>query len=1027
MAPPATNTDAHSTRARKTAYVLRVPPPADTPPPRLPDYELLRLIGRGSYGDVWLARAVTGVFRAVKIIWRERFPDERPYVREFEGVTRFAAISLREPSQLALLHAGRSETEGFFYYVMELADDAEHGRTIEPETYVPLTLRELHRRHVRIHPAEVVALGAALSRGLATLHRAGLVHRDIKPSNVVLIGGVPKLADIGLVAAASAGLTFVGTEGFVPPEGPGAPAADVYSLGKVLYELATGLDRHDWPRLPPDLAELPDRRALLELNEVLVRACEPDARKRFLDAGALLDELLLLQAGKSIRRLRTAERRTARALRAAAVFAVVAAVAGSGAWIEHQRAAQETERRRTAEVDRDALRQRTVYAAQLAQAQRAIEQNDFGRARRLLVEATPSPGEPDLRGFEWHALLQLAQGDPCDVIRDGGPAIDFVTVSPDGATLAVHDEDRKVVLYDAATLQERFVLPGVQRLAGFSSDGNWLLGTNVRSGLQRWRTADGSADPEVRGGASYRPLGAQGTHRVIAWANPRAADATRGTPAKPGALIVWDFASASEVFHLPMESADDTAPWEYFRSAVSPSGEEIAVVFGQGRGTALRYQLTHANLGSAGVISHQTLENFLPNALGVLPDDRGRGTWWVAEPASGRQLRFSTSSRQWESTTQTLPIGISHQVRSRLGGDDILLQAHHAHVSLRRRSEENPCLLQGHGTLITSMAALPQGTFITASAAGELRRWSMATSQHGGPQRQCWNSHGAGSETMFSPDGDVIYAPLDGAAVVALDAATLEPRETIPGIRRLIGRTSQVLWGISADGSAVVGWNLDQRRFETEIGRSATVIVNATLAPDGKRLCFTRASGELCTATLGSNVLQSVPGAHEYLWSLTFDSTGTRLWSVGRTRRLECRRIPQGSLLWSVEMPAVTASLCAIPKANLLAVALENGDVQLHDADSGRAVQTIASGSSAIQSLAVTPDNRRIIGGGAEGDLHVIDVSSRTYFAAIPLNAAVGPIHNVMLSEDGSSVAVLGKSGMLRVLATHPPNPSVIR
>ncbi len=302
-----------------------LPPASPSAPPPIADYELLRLIGRGSYGDVWLARGVTGVFRAVKIVWRDRFTDIRPYEREFEGITRFAAISLREPSQLALLHAGRQDAAGFFYYVMELADDVTGGREIDPATYVPCTLKDFSvQRGHRLDTAEVVALGTALARALASLHSAGLVHRDIKPSNVILVGGVPKLADVGLVALASAQLTFVGTEGFVPPEGPGAPSADVYSLGKLLYELATGLDRHDWPRLPPDLDTRPDQRHLLELNEVLVRACEPDASRRFADAGELLEDLLLLQAGKSVRN-RTRWRRTRRQ------FAFVAAVTTLGA------------------------------------------------------------------------------------------------------------------------------------------------------------------------------------------------------------------------------------------------------------------------------------------------------------------------------------------------------------------------------------------------------------------------------------------------------------------------------------------------------------------------------------------------------------------------------------------------------------------------------------------------------------------------------------------------------------------------
>jgi serine/threonine protein kinase len=315
--------------------------------PTVPDYDLLRRIGGGAYGDVWLGRSqATGVLRAVKIVWRQRFEDDRPFQREFEGIQKFERISREHPSQLALFHIGRNQEEGYFYYVMELADpipavkDVRNptsslskgaGATLEKSeppdvgSYNPHTLRA-DLAQGRLPGARVVELGLALAEALGHLHQHGLVHRDVKPSNVIFVNGRPKLADIGLVTDASDQCSIVGTEGYLPPEGPGTPQADIFALGKVLYEAATGLDRRQFPDLPAPLKEWSDAGLVIELNQVVLKACAKNVDERYAGAEPMRRDLARLVEGKSVRRAHRKERRWQVARRSAVWLGSIAAL-----------------------------------------------------------------------------------------------------------------------------------------------------------------------------------------------------------------------------------------------------------------------------------------------------------------------------------------------------------------------------------------------------------------------------------------------------------------------------------------------------------------------------------------------------------------------------------------------------------------------------------------------------------------------------------------------------------------------------
>jgi hypothetical protein len=215
------------------------PAPAPAAPaaqgPGVPGYEILHELSRGGMGVVYQARQVQlKRLVALKMILAGAHAGEherRRFRLEAEAVAR-----LQHPSIVQIYEVG--ETEGKPFFSLEFCAgsslaDKLHGTPLPPWK-----------------EADVVE---TLARAIDAAHQAGIVHRDLKPANVLLTAdGQPKITDFGLAkqldraTGQTASGAILGTPSYMAPEQAAgktkevSPAADIYALGAILYELMTG-------------------------------------------------------------------------------------------------------------------------------------------------------------------------------------------------------------------------------------------------------------------------------------------------------------------------------------------------------------------------------------------------------------------------------------------------------------------------------------------------------------------------------------------------------------------------------------------------------------------------------------------------------------------------------------------------------------------------------------------------------------------------------------------------------------------
>ncbi|MDG3005916.1 protein kinase domain-containing protein [Paludisphaera mucosa] len=395
---------------------------------RIPGYDVEAVLGRGGMGVVYRARHLR-LNRPVALKMMLAGPYAGPHERARFQREAEAVAGLRHANIVHVYDVG--DHGGCPYFTMELV---EGGSLAHSLAGTPQPARQ------------AAALVTTLAEAVHAAHQAGIVHRDLKPANILLTAsGTPKVADFGLARHfdADSALTLsgarIGTPSYMAPEqvlGEASsigPAADVYALGALLYEMLTGrppfrgvttaeTERqmvNDEPVAPSRLNTNVPR----DLETICLKCISKEPDRRYAGAAALADDLKRFGEGRAIqarplgwgeRLWRWGRRNPTGAALLVTALALVGLASGGGVWLVQQRAERREEAAWRLRELRDEIGTSVAEAINLRQG------FHFREARHLLEQARlrlePS-GPDDLRRRVARARADLELVEDLDRAR----------------------------------------------------------------------------------------------------------------------------------------------------------------------------------------------------------------------------------------------------------------------------------------------------------------------------------------------------------------------------------------------------------------------------------------------------------------------------------------------------------------------------------------------------------------------------------------------------------------------------------
>jgi len=547
------------------------------------DYELLEELARGGMGVVFKARQISlNRIVALKMILSGRLASEAD-VQRFRQEAE-AAANLEHPNVLPIHDVG--EHDGQHFFTMKLVHGGNLGDRIQ---------------QLVNDPPAAMRLMEQVARGVHFAHQRGILHRDLKPANVLIdADGTPYVTDFGLAkfTEADSSLTqsgaILGTPSYIAPEqARGAKgittAADVYSLGAIIYQLLTGRPPFKGEsvavtlRMVEEEEPTPPRRHNAEcdpdLEAVTLKCLEKDPVRRYETAGALADDLRRWQAGEPVTARRAGTGRRAwkwvkrnPAVAALAVFCVLILLGGAGLSSYYGVKASRQAKLTADEAERARVSARDATAAS-EQAKDALCRGSFDQARALRLAGQPGWRDRSLELVRKSAELRARTRD------DGSDPPDDMPTLTDLRTEAV-----SALLRADPRLVRDIVTPLGIVAPHVSRDGRRIfqmqseLTEPVRMELRQLDAATGEVVSRTEIKLDVKSPDFSGETMTLLNIQDQNRDGSRAVTTG-GGVQIRELPTGRLVVSLTHPPTKDESPLSpYFRARISPDGLRVAVI-----------------------------------------------------------------------------------------------------------------------------------------------------------------------------------------------------------------------------------------------------------------------------------------------------------------------------------------------------------------------------------------------------------------------------------------------------------------